>query len=176
MPHIFKELESMLYYIDLFSIPYKWITGNHLWENIFVSPFPCSHGKFFPLIGKDNRRNCPIRKAQILKRSWSLCLCVYAAAAAKLLQSCLTLCNSIDSSPPGTSVHGIFQARVLEWVSIAFSITSMWECNSVVVWTSFGIAFLWDWNENWPFPVLRPLLSFLNLMTYSVQHFHSGIF
>ena len=93
------------------------------------------------------------------------------AAPAKSLQSCLTLCNSIDSSPPGTSVHGIFQARVLEWVSIAFSITSMWECNSVVVWTSLGIAFLWDWNENWPFPVLRPLLSFLNLLAYWVQHF-----
>ena len=33
--------------------------------------------------------------------------------------------------------------------------SSVWdECNCVVVWTSFGIAFLWDWNENWPFPVL----------------------
>jgi len=44
-----------------------------------------------------------------------------AAAAAKLLQSCLTLCNPRDSSPPGSSVHGIFQARVLEWGAIAFS-------------------------------------------------------
>ena len=34
------------------------------------------------------------------------------------------------------------------------------ENNCMVVWTFFGIAFLWDWNENWPFPVLRPLLSF----------------
>ena len=34
------------------------------------------------------------------------------------------------------------------------------ECNCVVVWACFGIAFLWDWSENWPFPVLRPLLSF----------------
>ena len=55
--------------------------------------------------------------------------------------------------------------------------TSMWdECNSVVVWTFFGIAFLWDWNENWPFPVLWPLLSFPNLLAYWVQHFHSIIF
>ena len=39
--------------------------------------------------------------------------------------------------------------------------TSMWdECNCVVVWAFFVIAFLWDWNENWPFPVLWPLLSF----------------
>ena len=37
----------------------------------------------------------------------------------------------------------------------------------------FGIAFLWDWNENWPFPVLWPLLSFPNLLAYWVQHFHS---
>ena len=51
---------------------------------------------------------------------------------------------------------------------------SMWdECNYVVVWTLFGIAFLWDWNENWPFAVLWPLLSFPNLLTYWVQYFHS---
>ena len=45
----------------------------------------------------------------------------YAAAAAKLLQSCLTLRNPMDCSLQGSSVHGIFQARVLEWVAIAFS-------------------------------------------------------
>ena len=39
--------------------------------------------------------------------------------------------------------------------------TSLWdECNCAVVWAFFGIAFLWDWDENWPFPVLWPLLSF----------------
>ena len=54
--------------------------------------------------------------------------------------------------------------------------TSMWdECNCVVVWAFFGIAFLCDWNENWPFSVLWPLLSFPNLLTYWVQHFHSII-
>ena len=38
--------------------------------------------------------------------------------------------------------------------------TSMWdECNCAIVWAFFGVAFLWDWNENWPFPVLWPLLS-----------------
>ena len=44
-----------------------------------------------------------------------------AAAAAKSLQSCLTLCDPIDSSPPGCPVPGILQARTLEWVAIAFS-------------------------------------------------------
>ena len=54
--------------------------------------------------------------------------------------------------------------------------TSMWdECNCVVVWAFFGIAFIWDWNENWPFPVLWPLLSFPKLLAYWVQHFHSII-
>ena len=41
-----------------------------------------------------------------------------AAAAAKSLQSCLTLCDPMDCSPPGFSVHGILQARTLEWVAI----------------------------------------------------------
>ena len=54
---------------------------------------------------------------------------------------------------------------------------SMWdECHYMVVWTFFGIVFLWDWNENSPFPVLWPLLSFPNLLTYWVQHFYSIIF
>ena len=44
----------------------------------------------------------------------------YAAAAAKSLQSCLTLCDPIDSSPPGSTVPGILQARTLEWVAICF--------------------------------------------------------
>ena len=54
---------------------------------------------------------------------------------------------------------------------------SVWdECNYVVVWTFFGLAFLWDWNEKWLFPALWSLLSFSNLLTYWVQHFHSIIF
>ena len=45
----------------------------------------------------------------------------YAAAAAKSHQSCLTLCDPIDGSPPGSPVPGILQARTLEWVAISFS-------------------------------------------------------
>ena len=44
-----------------------------------------------------------------------------AAAAAKSLQSCPTLCDPIDGSPPGSPVPGILQARTLEWVAISFS-------------------------------------------------------
>ena len=45
----------------------------------------------------------------------------FAAAAAKPLQSCPTLCDPIDGSPPGSPVPGILQARTLEWVAISFS-------------------------------------------------------
>ena len=54
-----------------------------------------------------------------------------AAAAAKSLQSCPTLCDPIDSSPPGTPIPGILQARTLEWVAISFSNAWKWS-HSVV--------------------------------------------
>ena len=54
---------------------------------------------------------------------------------------------------------------------------SVWdECNCAVVWAFFGTAFLRDWNENWPFPFLGPLLSFPNLKAYWVWCFHGIIF
>ena len=49
------------------------------------------------------------------------------AAAAKLLQSCPTLCDSIDGGPPGSPVPGILQARTLEWVAISFSNAWKWK-------------------------------------------------
>ena len=51
----------------------------------------------------------------------SVMLLAAAAAAAKSLQSCLTLCDPIDVSPPGSPAPGILQARTLEWVAISFS-------------------------------------------------------
>ena len=54
---------------------------------------------------------------------------------------------------------------------------SVWdECSCVVVWAFFGIVFLWDWNENWHFPVQWPQVSFPNLLEYWVQHFQRIIF
>ena len=52
-----------------------------------------------------------------------------AAAAAKSLQSCPTLCNPIDRSPPGSPIPGILQARTLEWVAISFSNAWKWKVN-----------------------------------------------
>ena len=63
------------------------------------------------------------RRTRILKnQAWTKSLPVHASCMhAKLLQSCLTLCDPIDCSPPGSSVHGISQARTLEWISFPFS-------------------------------------------------------
>ena len=154
-----------------------------------------------------------------------------ACEVSEVAQSCLTLCDPMDCSLPGSSVRGILQARILEWVAVSFSrwssqpriepgcptlqadalpseppgkscffndptdfgnlisgssafsksslniwkfsvhvllkphlenfehcFASIWdECNCTMVWTFFGIAFLWYWNENWPCPVLWPL-------------------
>ena len=53
---------------------------------------------------------------------------------------------------------------------------SVWDEYNCVVSTFLGIAFLWDCNDNWPFPVLWPLLSFPHLLAYWVQHFQSIFF
>ena len=70
------------------------------------------------------------------------CVAAAAAAAAKSLQSCPTLCDPIDGSPPGFSVHGIFQARILEWGAIAFSAQTNWpviKYNNVncLLWSAY---------------------------------------
>ena len=54
------------------------------------------------------------------------------AAAAKSRQSCLTLCDPIDVSPPGSPIHGFLQARTLKWVAISFSSEWKWKVKSEV--------------------------------------------
>ena len=58
---------------------------------------------------------------------WDLHVAQYAAAAAKSLQSCLTLWDPRDNSPPGSPIPGILQARTLEWVAISFSNAWKWK-------------------------------------------------
>ena len=63
------------------------------------------------------------------------------------------------------SVHILLKSSLKDF---EHDIASMWnQHNCTVVWTFFHIAFLWDWNENWPFPVLWPLLSFPNFSILS---------
>ena len=60
-------------------------------------------------------------KIQTANRDMKRCLTLLITAAAKSLQSCPTLCDPIDGSPPGSPVLEILQARTLEWVAISFS-------------------------------------------------------
>ena len=71
---------------------------------------------------------------------WVLFFKLVAAAAAKSLQSCPTLCDPIDGSPPGSPIPGILQARTLEWVAISFSNTWKWK----VKVKSFSCVWLCD--------------------------------
>jgi len=48
-------------------------------------------------------------------------ICIYGGSESEVAQLCLTLCNAMDYSLPGSSVHGVFQAIVLEWIAISFS-------------------------------------------------------
>ena len=87
--------------------------GCYIWDNNRVLPWSAEKYVQYPVINHMEKG----------------CVCMYiythmyaaAAAAAKSLQSCLTLCDPIDGSPPGSPVPGILQARTLEWVAIAFS-------------------------------------------------------
>ena len=65
----------------------------------------------------------------------------HAAAAAKSRQSCLTLCNPRDGSPPGSAIPGILQARALEWVAISFSMLGtgkLWMRYTAPFWCRFS--------------------------------------
>ena len=56
-----------------------------------------------------------------IKKVWNIYAMEYCESESEVAQSCLTLCDPMDCSPPGSSVHEIFQARVLEWLAISFS-------------------------------------------------------
>ena len=79
-------------------------------------------------------------------------------------------------NPACTSEHS--------WYMYCWNLEGFWtlcdskwnDCTCAVAWTFIGIALLWDYNENWPFPVLWPVLSFPNLLAYWGQHFNTNIF
>jgi len=85
---------------------------------------------------------------------WYVCMCVYiymcvCVCVLKVTQSCLTLCNPMDYSPPGSSVHGILQARILEWVAIPFSRGSSWcRDQTQVSCTAGGFFTTWATKED----------------------------
>ena len=86
------------------------------------------------------------------------------AAAAKSLQSCLTLCDPIDGSPPGSPVLGIFQARTLEWVAISFSNAWKWKVKAKSL--SHVRLFATPWTTAYQAP---------QSMGFSRQEYWSGV-
>ena len=72
----------------------------------------------------------------------------WSGSESEVAQSCPTLCNPVDCSPPGSSVHGILQARILEWVAISFSRGSSWPRDRTQVSCIAGRRFnLWATRE-----------------------------
>ena len=90
----------------------------HRWASNLAITFLCKRPgpfSYYPVYTKEELDEAP---------KWNFIIDLgthAAAAAAKSLQSCPTLCNPVDGSPPGFAVPGIFQARTLEWVAISFS-------------------------------------------------------
>ena len=87
-----------------------------------------------------------------------------AAAAAKSLQSCPTLCDSIDGSPPGFPVAGILQARTLEWVAISFSNAWKWKVKGK------SLSHVWLFTTPWTEAYQAP-----PSMGFSRQEYWSGL-
>ena len=91
-------------------------------------------------------------------------MAVTAAAAAESLQSCPTLCDPIDSSPPGSPVPGILQARTLEWVAISFSNAGKWKVKGK------SLSRVWLFVTPWTAAYLAP-----PSMGLSRQEYWSGV-
>ena len=85
--------------------------------------------------------------------------CSAAAAAAKSLQSCPTLCDPIDGSPPGSPVPGILQARTLEWVAISFPNGKMFYCEWNAIKQHCMLQGIHSWKEE-PISVANIIVLF----------------
>ena len=83
--------------------------------------------------------------------------------ASSMIQQMLAISSSPVISKPSLyiwkfSVHVLLKPSLTDFEHY---LASMWsECNCTIIWTFFGTALLWDWNENWPFPLQGPLLGF----------------
>ena len=116
--------------------------------------------------GRVRRANCSVaqNQARFLSLLCALSELPYAAAAAKSLQSCLTLCDPIHGSPPGSPVPGILQARTLEWVAISFS--NAWKWKVKVRSLSHVQLFATPWTVAYQAPLS---------MGFSRQEYWSGV-
>ena len=102
-----------------------------------------------------------------------LCLMLlWKESESEVIQSCLTLCDPMNCSPPGSSVNGIFQAKILEWVAISFSRGSSRPSNQTQVSCIAGRRFtIWATREALDATVSRIYFSEILLLTEMLLNF-----
>ena len=121
-------------------------------------------GKYFSIIWSSYQTIWSNTEA-ITELNGFLSQCIYtAAAAAKSLQSCPTPCDPIDSSPPGSAVPGILQARTVEWVAISFSNAWKWKVKVK------SLSHVWPTATPWTTAYQAP-----PSMGFSRQEYWSGV-
>ena len=134
-------LKQGFFWVSLARSPLPMITPlSHFHPLIHI--LPLRYGSPLSLLESEfSLVSLPYHKPHLSSLTVSVCMCIHA----KSLQSCLTLCNPIDCSPPGFSVHGILPTRILEWVAIlssrGSSRTREQTCVSCV--SCFGRRFLY---------------------------------
>ena len=102
-----------------------------------------------------------------VQHDWCVCVCVCVCARVRMCaQSCLTLCDPMDCSSPGSFVHGVLQERILKWIAISFSRESSWPSNQIrlscisrdhIVHTVFKLFFFFN---------IPPMSFFLKIFFY----------
>ena len=129
----------LLFPSHLWSVGRYFLLPLFLWYNT-PNPLSCKSRPSHVCGISQNKRNVtPVSWSHIIGKrlnileSFTFCHLLFAAAAAKSLHSCPTLCDPIDGSPPGSPVPGILQARTLEQVAISFSNAWKWKWSRSVM-------------------------------------------
>ena len=100
-----------------------------------------------------------------------------ACMRVKSLQSCPTICNTMNCSPPGSPVHGILQARILEWIAMSSSRGSSWPRDQTLISCFYIVGgFFTHWGtwevplmkESFPYSFISPIIYY-SIMTYYVS-------
>jgi len=144
-----------------------------LFVQVMSKIHPWEHPLYTTMVAIPERCGAPMqlnqcRAAQVntLKRRLYVDIfhCTLAAAAAKSLQSCPTLCDPIDGSPPGSPIPGILQARTLGWVAISFSNAWKWKVKVKL------LSRVWLFETPWTSAYQAP-----PSMGFSRQEYWSGV-
>ena len=132
----------------------RWAWPQFFNQLAFSSPYLCS--PLHPLLSGGNEWHSFQPCSNVLlwpalrsgDKSWCVCVCVCVCVL--VAQSCPTLWDPMDYSLPGSPVHGILQARILEWVAIPFSRGSSWPRDQTwVSWTTGRFFTVWATRKPW---------------------------